>query len=56
MTAPRRKKPEQTDVYALYREALGGPRLTRAQIDAMRTNVQRLARAVCEHVWGKRFY
>ena len=56
MKAPTRKGTKRADVYAVYREALGDPKLTRAQIDAMRRNVQRLARAVCEHVWGTRFY
>jgi hypothetical protein len=39
-----------------YRAALGQPDLGDREIDEMRQHVMRLGRAVCEHVWGKRFY
>lgn len=39
-----------------YRALLGRPDLGDREIDEMRQHVIRLARAVCEHVWGKRFY
>jgi hypothetical protein len=39
-----------------YRQALQRPDLTDREIDDMRPYVIRLAQALCEHVWGKRFY
>jgi hypothetical protein len=44
------------DFYLLYREKLKMPKLTKKQIDEMRQTMQAIARAVCEHVWGKKFY
>jgi hypothetical protein len=49
---PRRTK----DFYLLYREKLKMRKLTKKQIDEMRQTMQAIARAVCEHVWGKKFY
>jgi hypothetical protein len=39
-----------------YRRALQRPDLSDREIDEMRLHVIRLAQALCEHVWGKRFY
>jgi hypothetical protein len=39
-----------------YRELLSPPTLTDREIDKMRQNLARLARTICEHVWGKKFY
>jgi hypothetical protein len=39
-----------------YRRLLQAPRLTDQEIDKMREHVIRLARTVCEHVWGKQFW
>jgi hypothetical protein len=39
-----------------YRVVLSRPDLTDREIDAMREHVIRLARTVCEHVWGKQCY
>ena len=39
-----------------YRRLLQRPDLTDQEIDAMRQHVIRLAQALCEHVWGMRFY
>jgi hypothetical protein len=44
------------DIREFYREVLNMPGLTDKEIDQMRQNVVRLARAVCEHVWGRKFY
>jgi hypothetical protein len=40
----------------VYRRMLRTPDLTDKEIDEMRKHVIGLAQAVCEHVWGKRFY
>ena len=37
-------------------EILKMPNFANCEIDQMRQNVIRLARAVCEHVWGRKFY
>ncbi len=47
---------KRRDIYDRYRQLLKRPRLTREEIDAMRVHVQRLARAICEHVWDKRVF
>ena len=52
----KRLKSKEDDIYEVYRKVLGKPELTREEIDKMRSNVQRLARAICEHVWKKKFY
>lgn len=39
-----------------YRELLGRSEMTEREIDQMRANVVRIARTICEHVWGKSFY
>jgi hypothetical protein len=44
------------DVYSRYRTALRIPRLGRKKIVEIRQALQVIARAVCEHVWGKKFY
>jgi hypothetical protein len=43
------------DIYDRYRAALGKPGLSK-RIDQMREHVVRLARTICEHIWGKDFY
>ena len=43
-------------IYDKYRRTLGMPQLTDREIDEMRRNLQLLAQAICEHVWGKKFY
>jgi hypothetical protein len=40
----------------LYRKVLRTPGLNDKEVDEMRQHVIRLARTLCEHVWGKRFY
>lgn len=40
----------------VYRRILRTPNLSDKEIDDMRQHVIRLARALCEHVWGKPFY
>lgn len=40
----------------VYRSMLRTPDLADQEIDDMRKHVIRLARALAEHVWGKRFY
>jgi len=43
-------------IYEKYRHILNRPDLTDKEIDEMRKNLSLLARTICEHVWGKRFY
>jgi hypothetical protein len=38
-----------------YRRMVQRHDLSEKEIDEMRQHVIRLARALCEHVWGKRF-
>lgn len=49
-------KSKEEDIYEDYRKVLGKPELTEKEIDGMRLNVQRLARAICEYVWKEKFY
>ncbi len=46
---PERKKKEKS-IYDKYREILGSPRLSRDEIDTMRTYVRHMALAITEHV------
>ena len=46
----------KTDVYDEYRRILKTPDLTNKEIDEMRKHLNLLARTICEHVWGKKFY
>jgi len=50
------KKNRKKDIYNSYREILNMPDLTNKEIDQMRKNLILLARTICEHVWGKKFY
>jgi len=52
----RKHETGKKDIREFYREVLNMPGLTDKEIDQMRQNVVRLARAVCEHVWGRKFY
>jgi len=63
MTMPgdRPKKPRRLDTKLArmrdaYRKMLRRPNLTDQEIDEIRQCVIRIAQALCEHVWGKRFY
>ena len=49
----RKKK---RDIRDQYRELLKMPELTDSQIDEIRKPMILLARTICEHVWGKKFY
>lgn len=40
----------------VYRKVLRMAHLSDQEIDEMRRYVIQLARTLCEHVWGKRFY
>ena len=46
----------KADIYDKYRRILNRPELTKKEIDEMRKNLGLLARTICEHVWGKKFY
>jgi hypothetical protein len=50
------QKTKGRDVYARYRETLRMPKLTVKEINEIRANLQAVARAVCEYVWGKDFH
>jgi len=52
----RKRRPRETELRGRYREILGRPRLSDAQIDQMRAHVRLLAQAICEHVWGKKVF
>ncbi len=47
---------KKAGVYERYRDVLEIPHLTTREIDEMRKHVGLLARTICEHVWGKKFY
>jgi hypothetical protein len=51
---PKRKK--SLDIYDKYRRILRMPDLSNKEIDEMRKYHGLLAQAICEHVWGKKFY
>jgi hypothetical protein len=51
-----RNKTRKKDIHDFYREVLQMPDLTDREIDQIRQNVIRLARAICEYVWGRKFY
>jgi hypothetical protein len=53
---PKRKPKVKKDIYKMYRTILEMPALTEREIDQMRVNLRSIARAVCEHVWKKKFY
>jgi hypothetical protein len=49
-------KKKSDDAYGTYRQVLGMPNAKAKEIDGMRKHVINLARAICEHVWGKKRY
>jgi hypothetical protein len=49
-------KKKKDSVYDKYRRILDMPNLTKREIDEMRKSMTLLARTICEHVWGKKFY
>lgn len=51
-----KRKGNGKDIYKEYRRCLKNPELTEKEIDEMRINMQLLARTICEHVWGEKFY
>jgi hypothetical protein len=53
---PKSRNKTKKDIYDRYREVLEMPHLTPQEIDRMRVNLNALARAICEHVWKKKFY
>jgi len=54
---PRTKNSRgKAGIYDKYRRILNRPELTNKEIDEMRNNLSLLARTICEHVWGKKFY
>jgi hypothetical protein len=60
MTAPAadQERPDSgtAAIHERYRKILGRPDLTDQELAEMRQCVIRLARTICEHVWGKKFY
>lgn len=53
---PPRREAEKTSTAEMYRRLLRMPTLKDFEVEEIRKNVQAIARAVCEHVWGKKFY
>lgn len=51
-----KKKIKRGTIYEEYRQILKRPDLTEKEIDTMRNHMRFLARTICEHVWGKKFY
>jgi hypothetical protein len=51
-----KKKEKRGIIYDKYRRILNRPTLTEREIDEMRNHTRLLARTICEHVWGKKFY
>ena len=56
MSEKVKTKKAKTTVYDKYRVILDMPDLTDKQINQMRKHLGLLARTICEHVWGKKFY
>ena len=57
MTIERaRHKAHRNRLHDKYGRLLKERGLTAEQIEAMRKHVILLARTICEHVWGKKFY
>jgi len=52
----KRKKGKRGTIHDEYRQILKRPDLTEKEIDNMRNYLKLLARTICEHVWGKKFY
>jgi hypothetical protein len=53
MPAPTATRRLPRAIHDKYREALGRPDLTPAEIDRMRRHLVLLAQVLCEHVWGE---
>jgi hypothetical protein len=51
-----RSKKRKGDIYERYWRILKMPGLSVKKIDDMRKHLGLLARTICEHVWGKKFY
>ena len=51
-----KERKKTIDIYEEYRRCLKKPDLTKKEIDEMRVHVGLLARTICEHVWGEKFY
>ena len=57
MTAERRgPRRRHRPIHQAYRRFLKRPALAAAEIERIRKHIIRLARTVCEHIWGRRFY
>jgi len=56
VTCKARKRKRKRDIYSKYRRILRMPSLTNEEIDEMRKHLGLLARTICEHVWGEKFY
>jgi hypothetical protein len=56
MAAKPRKKKRGESICDKYRLILNRPDLTDKEIEEMRRHLGLLARTICEHVWGKKFY
>jgi len=56
MITKARSKREKADACEKYRRILKMPGLTDKEVDEMRKHLSLLARTICEHVWGKKFY
>lgn len=55
-TPPGRGADKKTSTTEMYRRLLRMPTLKDFEVEEIRKNMQAIARAVCEHVWGKNFY
>jgi hypothetical protein len=50
------RKARQSKIHEKYQQLLKQPGLTVEEIEGMRKHIILLARTICEHVWGKKFY
>jgi len=51
-----KNKRRKINIYEKYRRILKMPKLKDKEIDEMRKNLSLLAQAICENLWGKKFY
>ncbi len=51
-----RRPRRDAEIRRRYRELLGRPKLSDAEIERMRTHVRLLAQAICEHAWGTKAF
>jgi hypothetical protein len=57
MTTQRaRRWKRRVDIRERYRRILRMPGLSNEKIDEMRKHLGRLARTICEHVWGEKLH